>query len=118
MQEVATYLKEDADGVPFIVIGDDVYAGYISSYDNDIKNSIQELYDTKKEDRYDVFKEIEKNPNGNNNEKKEEKKSEFKLTTESCFLIHCVLLVALFIIFLVYDNYKTAKLIEVIKKGK
>lgn len=54
---VSNFLEKPASGVPYIVIGDKVFAGYSENYDEDIKTAIKELYDTKKEDRYDVMKE-------------------------------------------------------------
>ena len=55
MQNVATFMNERADGVPFIIIGDKVFSGYTESYDDDIKSAIKELYETKKDKRYDVM---------------------------------------------------------------
>lgn len=63
--EVSEYLEQPAGGVPYIVIGDKVFAGYANSYDEDIKTAIKELYDTKKSKRYDVFNEMKKNPKKN-----------------------------------------------------
>ena len=60
MDKAAKILDESADGVPFIVIGDQVFTGYSSSYDDKLKSAIKSLYDTKKEDRYDILAEIEK----------------------------------------------------------
>ena len=62
LDEVSNYLGQAAGGVPYIVIGDKVFAGYSSEYDDAIKEKIVELYNTKKNKRYDVLKEIEKNP--------------------------------------------------------
>lgn len=64
MQNIASFMNEKAEGVPFIIIGDKVFAGYSETYDEDIKSKIKELYETKKEDRYDVIKEY--NEKGNN----------------------------------------------------
>ncbi len=52
---VSSFLEQPAEGVPFIIIGDQVFPGYASSYDDGIKSAITTLYNTKKEDRYDVF---------------------------------------------------------------
>lgn len=59
-QQVSTFLNQPSDGVPYIIIGDQVFKGYTSSYDERIKNAIKNLYDTKKRKRYDVFKEMNK----------------------------------------------------------
>lgn len=58
MQEVGEFLGEQAGGVPFIIIGDKVFPGYNEVYDEDIKTAIKDLYDSN--NRYDVFKEMEK----------------------------------------------------------
>lgn len=63
MQNIASFMNKDANGVPFIIIGDKSFNGYSEAYDEDIKSAIKELYNTKKEDRYDVMKEYEKSAN-------------------------------------------------------
>lgn len=68
MTEISNFMDQPASGVPYIIIGDKVFAGYTESYDEDIKTAIKNLYDTKKSKRYDVMKEYNKNGS-----KKEEK---------------------------------------------
>ena len=63
LDTVSKYLDNPAQGVPYIVIGDKVFAGYAESYNNEIISTIKSLYATKVDDRYDVLKEIEENPN-------------------------------------------------------
>lgn len=55
MEEIADFTGEDAGGVPYIVIGEEVFAGYASQYDERIKSAIMDLYNTPVEERYDVF---------------------------------------------------------------
>lgn len=62
MTQVAEFFDKTANGVPFIVIGDKVFEGYASDYDEDIKKAIKDLYDSK--DKYDVLVEIEKAKGG------------------------------------------------------
>ena len=50
------FLEQPAEGVPYIIIGNQVFPGYAASYDQGIKDAITSLYNTKKDDRYDVFK--------------------------------------------------------------
>ena len=64
LDKVSSYLGEQAGGVPYIIIGDKVFGGYASQYDEGIKEAITTLYNTKKSKRYDVFKEMKKHPNG------------------------------------------------------
>ena len=66
MGQVADFLEKDASGVPFIVIGDKVFEGYASDYDDDIKNAIKDLYNSK--NKYDVFKEMENAKNNTTSE--------------------------------------------------
>ena len=62
LSEVSNYMGEEAGGVPYIVIGDKVFAGYAEQYDDGIKEAITTLYETKKSKRYDVLTEMKKNP--------------------------------------------------------
>ena len=62
MTEVSEYLDNPASGVPYIIIGDKVFAGYAAEYDDGIKTAITDLYNTKKSKRYDVFEEMKKHP--------------------------------------------------------
>jgi len=58
LEKVGDFLEEDAGGVPYIVIGDQVFPGYAPQYDDAIKKAIVDLYNSK--DRYDVFVEMAK----------------------------------------------------------
>ena len=58
--KVGKFLEQESSGVPYIVIGDKVFIGYASSYDDQIKAQIDEMYKTKKSKRYDVLKEMNK----------------------------------------------------------
>lgn len=60
MSEVSNFFGEEAEGVPYIVIGDEYFPGFIDSedYESSIKTAIKKLYDSK--DRYDVFEELDK----------------------------------------------------------
>ena len=55
MTTISTYMGEAASGVPYVIIGDQVFPGYASTYDDSIKAAIKDLYNKSKEDRYDVF---------------------------------------------------------------
>ena len=56
MQQVASFLEDDASGVPYIIIGDQSFVGYAESYNSQIEKAIDDLYDSK--DRYDVFEKM------------------------------------------------------------
>jgi len=53
LENVAEFLDEDAEGVPYIVIGNQVFPGYHEKYDEQIKKAILDLYNS--EERYDVL---------------------------------------------------------------
>lgn len=67
MKEVADYLGEEANGVPFIIIGDKTFPGFAEQYEEGIKEAITDLYNTKKKKRYDVFTEMKKHPKKDSN---------------------------------------------------
>lgn len=57
LTEVSAFLEEDAGGVPYVIIGQAVFPGYASDYDEALKAAIDDEYSKDKEDRYDVFEE-------------------------------------------------------------
>ncbi len=56
MKKVSEFTGEEAGGVPYIVIGEKVFGGYINSWNDQIKDAINTLYESK--DKYDVFEEM------------------------------------------------------------
>lgn len=58
LSEISNFVGQSAQGVPYIVIGDQIFPGYASSYDEGIKEAITTLYDS--DDRYDIFEEYNK----------------------------------------------------------
>ena len=60
MTEVSTFLGNPAGGVPYIIIGEKVFGGYSETYSDQIKTAIMDLYKTKENKRYDVFKKMKK----------------------------------------------------------
>lgn len=56
MEAVASKMDEEAGGVPFIVIGEQVFSGYSSDMNEEIESLIKEEYE--KETKYDVLKEL------------------------------------------------------------
>lgn len=55
LESVAEYFGETSYGVPFIVIGDNHWVGYTSSYDDEIISAILELYDEQTDSRFDIL---------------------------------------------------------------
>ena len=105
LDSVSKYLNNPAQGVPYIVIGDKVFAGYAESYDADIKSAIKTLYDTKKGDRYDVMTEMEENPN-------KEDKTTIKTITKNIVLATIIATVVIVGANIAFVNYKFNSLKE------
>ena len=100
--EVSTYLGEEAGGVPYIIIGDKVFGGYSSEWNDSIKEAIVTLYDMKESKRYDVFKEMKKHPNG--------KGSGFSLDSNVVWNFAFILIATLIIISFVHLRFKELEL--------
>ncbi len=58
LNKVADFTGVANEGVPYIVIGDQVFGGYYAGYDEDIKKAIKDEYN--KKTRYDVLEEMSK----------------------------------------------------------
>ncbi len=54
MLELSNHFDEEIDSVPYLVIGDETFSGYAPIFDEDIKEAIMLLSDSK----YDAYKEI------------------------------------------------------------
>ena len=56
MQEVAKARNEEAQGVPYIIIGKQSWNGFTESYTTEMIERIKSEYETAVEDRYDIIK--------------------------------------------------------------
>lgn len=56
MQQVGEHFKEEEIGLPYLIIGDQTFSGYMSSYDEEIQKAIKEEYNETK--KYNVFDEL------------------------------------------------------------
>ena len=76
MQRVAEARHEEANGVPYIIIGNQSWIGYLSSYDNEIIEKIESEYDTLVDERYDIMDYVDGiDPSPSNDNKTEKTKS-------------------------------------------
>lgn len=64
LNKVADFTGVANEGVPYIVIGDQVFGGYYSGYDENIKKAIKDEYNKKK--KYDVLEEMNKDTEADN----------------------------------------------------
>lgn len=53
LKTISNFVENPAQGVPFIIIGEHVFPGYASDYDESIKTAIMEQYNAST--KYDVF---------------------------------------------------------------
>jgi thiol-disulfide isomerase/thioredoxin len=108
LDTISNYLDQPAGGVPYIIIGDQVFAGYASDYDDQIKTAIKDLYDS--EDRYDVFEEYNKSL-------KEAEKAE-KAVYNRIIIWNFVFVVISTAVIMLYVNKSNKKLLETINNSK
>jgi len=101
MQEVASFLGETVGGVPFIIIGDQIFPGYSSTYDENIKAKIKEEYE-KKDEKYDVMEELRKHIEEQN---KPDHSTAYIIIFNLIFLILATGI-------LLFVHYKNTKLLE------
>ena len=59
MNEVADIRKEEPGGVPYIIIGNQSWDGYTSSYDDEIIDKIKTEYKQDADSRYDIMDYVE-----------------------------------------------------------
>ena len=118
LTEVSEYLEQPADGVPYIIIGDQVFAGFTeSAYGEKVKEAITTLYKTDKADRYDVFEQMEKNPKTTN--KNESDKKDKSSSNLAAILLNLLFVVVGTISIIVYNHFNFEKLsAQISKKSK
>ena len=118
LTEVSEYLEQPADGVPYIIIGDQVFAGFTeSAYGEKVKEAITTLYKTDKSERYDVFDQMEKNPKTTN--KNESDKKEKSSSNIAAILLNLLFVTVGTISIIVYNHFNFEKLsAQISKKSK
>lgn len=100
LTKVSNYLGTSAEGVPYIVIGDKVFPGYASSYDEDIKDAIKKQYDSKNE--YDVMEKLSVDSNSNSKTEVKNTKNNSTLSMilisifASIFVIGAIVIIVIF----------------------
>lgn len=97
MQKVADARKEEASGVPYIIIGDKSWNGFDESYQDEMIDAIEDTYKQNTADRYDIMALLGELP------KTEEKSS----SSDFVALILIVLITAGFITGIVFARKKT-----------
>lgn len=101
MQKAAQILGDQANGVPYIIIGDKSFLGYSSKYNESIQTAIKDLYES--DDRYDILEEIEKKD-------KEEEKANKPTTNIPVIIWDAVFVAIATLIIVLLNNNKTSEL--------
>ena len=118
LDKVSEYLGQPADGVPYIVIGDQVFAGFTEeAYGEKVKTTIMDLYNTEKSERYDVFEQMQINPD-NTDSSKETAGSKSNKSNLVSLLLNLLFITIGTISIIVYNSVNFKKLSEQIKKSK
>lgn len=63
LEEVADYLGQEVEGVPYIVIGKETWNGYSSDYDDAIKKAIKDEYEKDVTERVNIIDEVKEKIN-------------------------------------------------------
>lgn len=95
MQKVSDYFKDDASGVPYIVIGDKTFNGYSESMNKEIEEAIDKLNES--EEKFDVLTKIDM---------KSSSKKEKKSKQNNTFTIVFMLFAAAALIVLVVTSFR------------
>ena len=102
LDEVSEFLNQPSEGIPYAIIGDTVFNGYSTDYDEAIKEAIKKEYNKKK--RYDVLFEMKE-------AKEEENKVDFTPVYVICGIISLVTISSF-----VYSTIRINKLSNDIKE--
>ena len=106
LTKVSNYLGTSAEGVPYIVIGDKVFPGYASSYDEDIKDAIKKQYDSKNE--YDVMEKLSVDSNSNSKTEVKNTKNNSTLSMILISIFASIFVIGAIVIIVIF-NFKNKK---------
>lgn len=85
MNAVASVYGDEANGVPYIIIGDTTFGGYAENMNESIINAVKILYDTPKDERVDMFDKL----NGKKIKRSVNKKANTILLVGSLLIVVC-----------------------------
>lgn len=119
LKDVSEKMNNPAEGVPYIIIGDKVFAGYSEQYDEQIKEAIKTLYDTKKDKRKDIINEMNIKYNIEEDKATEEAKTSSKSNTGIIVLFNGLFVAIATAVIILFENNrfnKIEKKLNIIKK--
>lgn len=106
--EISSFLGEEAGGVPYIIIGEDVFPGYAADYNEAIKASIDKQY--KESTKYNVFEEYNKHIDELIKEERQEKM--MPVLWNGLITVICTVFIVL------YVKYSNSKLLYALCGGE
>ena len=109
LEELSSFLGQDAGGVPYIIIGEHVFRGYSEEYDDTIKAVIKEEYN--KSEKYDALEEYEK-------AKKEQEREEFLKSGPFQLVCNAIMFLISTIVIVLFINKKSNDIINKIEESK
>ena len=109
LEELSSFLGQDAGGVPYIIIGEHVFGGYSEEYDDTIKAVIKEEYN--KSEKYDALEEYEK-------AKKEQEREEFLKSGPFQLVCNAIMFLISTIVIVLFINKKSNDIINKIEESK
>ncbi|MBQ3306593.1 MAG: hypothetical protein IJG68_00210 [Bacilli bacterium] len=100
MEKAAEFMNIKADGIPFVIIGNEYFKGYEDTYNEDIINVLTKTYETSVNERTDIFKSMNEDESLNK-----------KISDDEKMLLWDLLFFVISIVFVIfYVNYKTNSL--------
>ena len=109
LEELSSFLGQDAGGVPYIIIGEHVFGGYSKEYDDTIKAVIKEEYN--KSEKYDALEEYEK-------AKKEQEREEFLKSGPFQLACNAIMFLISTIVIVLFINKKSNDIMNKIEESK
>ncbi len=103
LEKVPLVTNKAAGGVPYIIIGEKVFAGYASTYDEEIKEAIMKHY---KDNSYDVMEKLDERLNGKTNST-----SSFAVIFWNAFFV-----IAATVALILVNNKNTEKVLNALEK--
>lgn len=109
LEGVSSFLGQEAGGVPYIIIGDQVFGGYSEEYDDVIKATIKEEYN--RSNKYDVLEEYEQ-------AKKEQEREELLKSGPFQLVCNAIMIIIATTVIMLFINKKSNDIMNKIEESK
>lgn len=109
LEGVSSFLGQEAGGIPYIIIGDQVFGGYSEEYDDVIKATIKEEYN--RSNKYDVLEEYEQ-------AKKEQEREELLKSGPFQLVCNAIMIIIATTVIMLFINKKSNDIMNKIEESK